>query len=152
MSVKKTNNILPKETAEEADFRKRQADWEINQELISTAYFKYILKNKKYPTYAKLAKEVNLCDRTVRRHLKETDLFGDMKLKLSALREQSLLTIGIKAIQGKSVAWSKLFHEIVDGVDEDDNKKTLNQFGIISDDQFSQLLKQARDTATNTSK
>jgi hypothetical protein len=75
-----------------------------------------------------------------------------MKLKLSALREQSLLTIGIKAIQGKSVAWSKLFHEIVDSISDDDNKGKANQFGIISDEQFKQLLKQARDTATNTSK
>ncbi len=152
MAVKKINNNLPDETAEEAEFRKRQTDWEINQELISTAYFKYILKNKKYPTYAKLAKELNLNERTIRRHLQETDLFGDLKLKLSALREQSLLAIGIKAIQGKSVAWSKLFHEIVDSIGDEDKKANTNQFGIISDHQFSQLLKQARDTSTNTSK
>jgi hypothetical protein len=152
MAARKANDTLPKETPEEVEFRKRQSSWEVNQELISTAYFKYILKNKKYPTYTKLAAELKLSERTIRRHLQDTDIFGDMKLKLSALREQSLLAIGIKAIQGKSVAWSKLFHEIVDNIGDEDNKNKGNQFGIISDTQFSQLLKQARDTSTNTSK
>lgn len=128
MKKKKTIKSIVKNPPEEVEsFEKRQKQWEVNHELICEAFFSYVLKYKKYPTYTKLAKQTNLNEKTIRRHLQDTDTFGDLKLKLKAMSERSLITIGIKAVKGESVAWSKLFHEIVDGVGGDrSNTITIN--------------------------
>lgn len=128
MAKKKTiKSVVQNPPEEDEVFEKRQKDWEVNHELICEAFFSFVLKNKKYPTYATLAKQTNLNERTIRRHLQDTDIFGDLKLKLKAMSERSLITIGIKAVKGESVAWSKLFHEIVDGVGgEKEQSITIN--------------------------
>lgn len=47
-------------------------------------------------------------EKTIRRHLKEMDVFSDLKLKLKLMTEKSLITIGVKAAQGEGVGWSEL--------------------------------------------
>lgn len=96
--------------------KKFRADWEMNNELISEAFFNYVLRQKKFPTYAQIAKAVNLNEKTVRRHFTETDMFQDMKSKLNALKNKALMTLAMKAIKGESHHWSRLFFEVTDEV------------------------------------
>ena len=74
------------------------------------------LKGKKFPSYAQIAKEVNLDERTVRRHFEQAKSLGDQTQKIQVLRDRSLLTIAVKAIKGEGVEWNRLLHQITDGV------------------------------------
>jgi len=111
-----------KQTAEE----KRRREWEINNELISEAFFKSILENKKFPTYESIAQKLKINERTVRRHLQENEMFEDLKLKLRALKNKALLTLAVKAIKGESHHWTRLFFEVTDDVKKEDKTITIN--------------------------
>jgi hypothetical protein len=107
----------PRETPAE----KKSREWEINNELISEAFFTSILKNKKFPTYQSIATQLHLSVKTVQRHLQEDEMFEDLKTKLKALKNKALLTLALKAIKGDSHHWSRLFFEVTDDV-KDKNK------------------------------
>lgn len=107
--VKKAAPKQSKQTPEE----KRRAEWEVNNQLISEAFFASVLKNKKFPTYISIAKTVKLDEKTVRRHLQDTNMFEDLLIKMRALKDKALLTLAIKAIKGDSHHWTKLFFEVM---------------------------------------
>lgn len=111
--------------AEEAEAEKRNKDWEINNELISEAFFKSILKNKKFPTYQSIAEELGLNEKTVRRHLQDDEMFEDLKIKMRAIKNKALLTLGIKAIKGDSHHWTRLFFEVTDEIKSKDSNITI---------------------------
>ena len=104
---------------------KRNKDWEVNNELISEAFFKSILKNKKFPTYQAIARELNLSEKTVRRHLQDTDMFEDLKVKMRAIKNKAMLTLAVKAIKGESHHWTRLFFEVTDEIKSKDNNITI---------------------------
>ena len=104
---------------------KRKKDWEVNNELISEAFFKSILKNKKFPTYQAIARELNLSEKTVRRHLHDTDMFEDLKVKMRAIKNKAMLTLAVKAIKGESHHWTRLFFEVTDEIKSKDNNITI---------------------------
>ena len=104
---------------------KRKKDWEVNNELISEAFFKSILKNKKFPTYQAIARELNLSEKTVRRHLQDTDMFEDLKVKMRAIKNKAMLTLAVKAIKGESHHWTRLFFEVTDEIKAKDNNITI---------------------------
>lgn len=113
-----------KQREEDAEEKKRK-DWEINNELISEAFFSSILKDKKFPSYTALAKKLNLNEKTVRRHFQEHEMFEDLKIKLRALKDKALLTLAVKAIKGDSHHWSRLFFEVTDEVKSKDSNLTI---------------------------
>lgn len=115
-------NSQPIESAED----KKRKDWEINNELISEAFFSSVLKNKKFPTYTALAKQLGMNECTIRRHLKDEDMFDELKVKLRALKNKALLTVAIKAIKGDDVNWAKLFFEVTDEVKDKESSITIN--------------------------
>lgn len=84
--------------------------------MIQEAFYNHLYENRKFPTYDVIAKQLDMNEKTIRRHLKEMDVFSDLKLKLKLMTEKSLITIGVKAAQGEGVGWNKLFHELVDKV------------------------------------
>lgn len=100
-------------------------DWEMNNELISEAFFNSIIKNKKFPTYAGIARQLGLNEKTVRRHLSETGMFEDLKIKMNALKDKALLTLAIKAIKGDSHHWTRLFFEVTEEIKPKDNTTTI---------------------------
>lgn len=104
---------------------KKRRDWEMNNELISEAFFTAVVKNRKFPTYEGLAKTLGLNEKTVRRHLQDEEMFEDLKVKLRALKNKALLTLAIKAIKGDSHHWSRLFFEVTDEVKSKDNSLTI---------------------------
>lgn len=95
---------------------KRKVDWEHNNEIISEAFFSLVLQKKKYPTYKAIAEKTGLSIKTVERHLKDSDMFEDLKIKMRALKDKALLTLAVKAIKGESHHWSRLFFEVMDEV------------------------------------
>lgn len=111
--------------AEEKKQEKRNRQWEINNELISDAFFKSILANKKFPTYQAIATKLGLDEKTVRRHLQETEMFEDIKLKMKALKDKAMLTLAVKAIKGESHHWTRLFFEVTDEIKGKDNNITI---------------------------
>lgn len=110
----------------------KRSDWEINNELISDAFFKEVITHKKFPTYAKIAKITNLNPKTVERHLrgyiddngKERTIFEDLKVKMAALKDKVMFTLAIKAIEGKDPQWMKLFFEVTTEEKPKDNSGT----------------------------
>ena len=110
------------------DEEKRRRDWELRDELISSAFFNYVLKHKKIPTYVSLAKQLQMSERTIRRHLQESEAMDDMQLKLRALRNRALLTVGIKAIKGDNVNWARLFLEMT--ADDKENEGNVIHINI----------------------
>jgi predicted transcriptional regulator len=115
----------PKQTAEELAKEKRNKDWEVNNELISEAFFTSILKNKKFPTYAAIAKQLGLNEKTVRRHLQDDEMFEDLKVKMRAIKNKALLTLAVKAIKGDSHHWTRLFFEVTDEIKSKENNITI---------------------------
>lgn len=109
-------DINPVLTKEQELEHKRRIDWQLNNDVIGQAFFQHILKNKKFPTYTALARATRFNERTIRRHFENSDILGDQELMMKSLRDKSLMTIAVKAMQGKSVVWNRLFHEIVDGL------------------------------------
>ena len=105
---------------------KRRTDWEINNELISEAFFSAVVRKKKFPTYESLARQLKLDEKTIRRHLQDDEMFQDLKVKLRALKNKALLTLAIKAIKGDSHHWSRLFFEVTDEVKDKDQNITIN--------------------------
>ena len=103
---------------------KRNKDWEVNNELISEAFFKSILKNKKFPTYAAIGKELKLSEKTVRRHLQDDEMFEDLKIKMRSIKNKALMTLAMKAIKGESHHWTRLFFEVTDEIKAKDNNIT----------------------------
>lgn len=120
MSTKKAKPVV-KETEEE----KIRKDWEANHELISEAFFAAVLSKKKLPSYEYLAKQTKLSSKTIMRHLKDGDMFEDMKIKLNALKDKALLTLAVKAINGDSHHWARLFFEVTEEVKTKDNNITI---------------------------
>lgn len=116
-----------KQTAKqpETEDDKKRRDWEINNELISEAFFTSVLKNKKFPTYTALAKQLGMNECTIRRHLKDEAMFDELKIKLRALKNKALLTVAINAIKGKDVNWAKLFFEVTDEVKDKEQSVTI---------------------------
>lgn len=108
------------ETSEEEKLllveEEKRSVWERNNAVISEVYLNYIKSYKKFPSYAEIARRVNLNERTVRRHFEKAATLGDQTQKIKELRDQSLITIGLKAINGTSVHWSRLFHELAGDV------------------------------------
>lgn len=104
---------------------KRNRQWEINNDLISDAFFKAILANKKFPTYQAIATKIGLDEKTVRRHLQETEMFQDIKDKMKALKDKALLTLAVKAIKGESHHWTRLFFEVTDEIKGKDTNMTI---------------------------
>jgi AcrR family transcriptional regulator len=104
---------------------KRNRDWEVNNELISEAFFNSILKNKKFPTYAAIAKQLGMNERTVRRHLQDEEMFEDLKVKMRAIKNKALLTLAMKAIKGDSHHWTRLFFEVTDEIKNKDSNITI---------------------------
>lgn len=111
----------PSVSAEE----KRRADWEINNELISEAFFTAVVRHRKFPTYQALANKLKLDEKTVRRHLSDDEMFQDLKIKLRALKNKAMLTLAVKAIKGESHHWSRLFFEVTDEVKSKDQNLTI---------------------------
>jgi len=120
---KKTVKPKPLTAAEKEE--KKRSDWEINNELISEAFFNSILKNKKFPTYAGIGKQLSLDEKTIRRHLQEEDMFEDLKIKMRAIKNKALLTLSMKAIKGESHHWTRLFFEVTDEIKAKDNNITI---------------------------
>lgn len=116
---------MAKATSKAKGETKRNKDWEVNNELISEAFFKSILKNKKFPTYQAIARELNLSEKTVRRHLQDTDMFEDLKVKMRAIKNKAMLTLAVKAIKGESHHWTRLFFEVTDEIKSKDNNITI---------------------------
>jgi hypothetical protein len=104
---------------------KKRRDWEIHNDLISEAFFTSILKNKKFPTYQSIANQLDLDVKTVQRHLKDDEMFEDLKVKLNALKSKALLTLAMKAIKGDSHHWTRLFFEVTEEVKGKDNNITI---------------------------
>ena len=144
-----TKTVAPPMSEDE----KRRADWEVNNELISEAFFTSILRNKKFPTYQSIADKLGLDVKTVQRHLKDDEMFDELKIKMRALSNKAFLTLGIKAMQGTSHHWSRLFFEVMDEVKgKDQTPVVVNNNGGMSDNQFSQLLNTIRGSKANSSK
>jgi predicted transcriptional regulator len=114
-----------KQSAEAKAKARRNKDWEVNNELISDAFFNSILKNKKFPTYAAIAKQLGLNEKTVRRHLQDEEMFEDLKVKMRAIKNKALLTLGMKAIKGDNVNWTRLFFEVTDEIKSKENNITI---------------------------
>lgn len=99
------------------EHEKKRADWERNNIAISAFFLKACMKkNAKMPSYAQIAAGCGINERTVRRHFEQSKIFGDQTQKIQMLRDQSLLTIAVKAIKGEAVEWNRLLHQIVDGI------------------------------------
>jgi hypothetical protein len=96
-----------------ADNKRRDAEY--NHELIYEAYIKLATTNKKIPKLVDLAKETGLSVKTIDRHLK-TLSFEEQKEKMRLFTEAALFQLGKNAITGKSVAWTNLFFEVVEGL------------------------------------
>jgi predicted transcriptional regulator len=116
---------IKQSTESKAAKAKRNKDWEVNNELISEAFFNSILKNKKFPTYSAIAKQLNLSEKTVRRHLQDDEMFEDLKVKMRAIKNKALLTLGMKAIKGDNVNWTRLFFEVTDEIKSKDSNITI---------------------------
>lgn len=125
IASKKQAKSKPKRLTAAQKEEKKRSDWEINNELISEAFFNSILKNKKFPTYAGIARHLNLDEKTIRRHLHEEDMFEDLKVKMRAIKNKALLTLSMKAIKGDSHHWTRLFFEVTDEIKSKDNNITI---------------------------
>lgn len=127
-SVKKTAAL--KETpAKKEEFtaeEKRRMDWEVNNDLISSKFLKLVLATKKFPTYKRLATELNISVKTVQRHFDDEEMFDELRKKMRILREKAYLTLAVKAMQGKSHQWSRLFFEVTDEIKTKENSLTIN--------------------------
>ena len=117
--------IKPKPLTKEEKEEKKRADWEMNNELISEAFFSSILKNKRFPTYTGIARQLGLDEKTIRRHLQDEGMFEDLKLKMRAIKNKALLTLSMKAIKGDSHHWTRLFFEVTDEIKSKDNNITI---------------------------
>jgi hypothetical protein len=94
---------------------KVRRDKEHNHELIYEAYIKLATSNKKIPKLTDLAKETGLSVKTIDRHLKTLN-FEEQKEKMRLFTEAALFQLAKQAMSGKSVSWSSLFFEVVEGI------------------------------------
>lgn len=108
--------------AEERKKLKHHRDWEMNQELIYQKYIELALAKKSAPKIVDVARACNLSERTVHRHLDQLD-FEAMKQKFRVFTEACMFSIAKNAMQGKSVEWSKLYFDVVHGIN---NKKQID--------------------------
>lgn len=120
---------FPKVSPEEKERRKQEAanlkrhrDWEMNQELIYQKYIELALAKKSAPKIVDVARACNLSERTVHRHLDQLD-FDAMKQKFRVFTEACMFSIAKNAMTGKSVEWSKLYFDVVHGIN---NKKQID--------------------------
>lgn len=105
-------------TQEERDLleeENKRSTWDFNNEAICESFMRLMKKNKRFPTYAGIAKDVGLNERTIRRHFEKGDILGSQIKKIKMLQDQSIITVAMKAIAGEDVQWNKLLHEIASG-------------------------------------
>lgn len=128
MSTPKKKKAVPKSKGRSQSDKKekKRRDWEVNNELIGDAFFEYIFKYKKFPTYEGLGRTLKLDEKTIRRHLNEDAMFEDLKVKMRALKSKALITLGIKAMKGDSHHWTRLFFEVTDEVGSKDRSVIIN--------------------------
>lgn len=104
------------------------------------------------PTYTEIAGLTDLSTKTIQRHFEDPQILYASSVKLRALRDKAMLTVAIKAVGGKSVAWAKLFLEATEAelvtkkLDVSSGGHPLSKH-TLTDDQFSSLLKNLNEKA-----
>jgi hypothetical protein len=95
--------------------RKKRADAIINDALIEEAFTKIFVQKKRKPTWPEVAKEVNLDEKTIRRHFQKVDLNMRMQEYRMGTGKVMAKTF-IQATTGKDVHHKRLWFEIVEGL------------------------------------
>lgn len=120
----------------------RRRDWQSMQQKIADAFIRLYRENLRQPTNAELAKELNVSERTVARHLKTIDFgdyFAEQRHIFAPMMSNVMMSIYNSAIKGSPKA-QKLMLQIVFGWAE---PKTFEQpeplQTDVSNDEYSEL-------------
>lgn len=106
--------------------KQNRIDFENNQDLISSEFFKLISKNGKMPTITKLAESTGLSYKTVERHIKAPS-FKNMKEKLRAFNDMMLVQFAQKVSKSSNPGMWDMYWTLTEPeYMESKNKKTVD--------------------------
>lgn len=97
------------------DSTNRRRDWQLLQQRISDAFIRLYRENQRQPTNIELAKDIDVSERTIVRHLKTIDFssyFEEQRIAFAPMMSNVMIAIYNSAIKGKVPA-QKLMLQIV---------------------------------------
>lgn len=97
--------------------KSKRKDAVVNDELISAKFSELLIKNQKMPSYAEIARELGLSEKTVQRHITGID-FNQRFAKFKAVSDKVITNLFKQAATGKNPQHIRLWLELIEGLGE----------------------------------
>lgn len=88
-------------------------DWDHNQQIISSVFFKIVMREKKMPTCSEIARLTGLSYKTIQRHL-QTPSFKRNTEKLRAIQDKMMILFAQQVVESKNHSMWDLYFELTE--------------------------------------